>query len=157
MNKFMIEALAEARTAEELGEIPIGAIIERDGEILGRGHNMTETLKDPTAHAEMLAIRQAAEKIGGWRLANCNMYVTIEPCAMCSGAIVWARIKKLYIGAMDAKGGGCGSIFNIVQEQRLNHYVEIETGIMEEQCREIVKGFFKKLRKSQDKKPEGNR
>lgn len=154
MNKYMIEALEEAKKAEKIGEIPIGAIIEKDGQIIGRGHNQVETLKDPTAHAEILAIKDAADHLGGWRLTGCNMYVTIEPCSMCSGAMVWSRINKVYIGAMDPKGGACGSIFNIVQEERLNHFIEIETGIMEEECRQIVQDFFKRLRKGQDKKSE---
>lgn len=154
MNRYMVEALEEAKKAADMGEIPIGAIIEKDGQIIGRGHNMTEGAKDPTAHAEMMAIRQAASHLGGWRLEGCNMYVTVEPCSMCAGALVWARIKKLFIGTMDPKGGGCGSIFNIVQEKRLNHYIEIETGIMEEECRQIVKDFFKELRSEKVKKSE---
>lgn len=147
MRKYMEEALNEAKKAYELGEVPIGAVIEKDGVIIGRGHNMTETAKDPTAHAEMIALRQAAQTLGGWRLLGCNMYVTTEPCSMCAGAIVWARIEKLYIGTMDPKGGACGSVFNIPQEPRLNHYVEIETGIMQEECQDILKTFFRELRK----------
>ena len=143
----MQEALLEAQIAYELGEIPIGAVVEKDGRIIGRGHNLTETLKDPTAHAEMLALREAAKTLGGWRLLGCNLYVTAEPCAMCAGAIVWARIKKLCIGTMDPKAGACGSVFNIPQEERLNHYVEIETGIMQQECRGILKAFFRELRK----------
>ena len=144
----MLEALAEAAKASELGEIPIGAVVEKDGVIIGRGHNLTETEKDPTAHAEIIAIRQAARTLGGWRLTGCRMYVTVEPCAMCAGAIVWARIEKLYIGAMEPKSGACGSVFNIVQEQKLNHYVEIEAGLLEEECRAMIKDFFRNLRKS---------
>ena len=144
----MLEALAEAAKAGELGEIPIGAVVEKDGVIIGRGHNLTETEKDPTAHAEIIAIRQAARTLGGWRLTGCRMYVTVEPCAMCAGAIVWARIEKLYIGAMEPKSGACGSVFNIVQEQKLNHYVEIEAGLLEEECRAMIKDFFRNLRKS---------
>lgn len=147
MRKYMEEALNEAKKAYDLGEVPIGAIIEKDGIIVGRGHNLTETTKDPTAHAEMIALRQAAQTLGGWRLLGCNMYVTTEPCSMCAGAIVWARIEKLYIGTMDPKGGACGSVFNIPQEPRLNHYVEIETGIMQQECQDILKTFFKELRK----------
>ena len=149
---FMMEALSEAKKAAELGEIPVGAVIERDGVIIGRGHNLTETTKDPTAHAEMIAIREAAKTLGGWRLIGCNMYVTCEPCSMCAGAMIWARIKKVYIGTMDPKGGACGSVLNIPQEQRLNHQVEIETGIMQEECSQILKSFFKELRtkKSED-------
>lgn len=150
----MIEALKEAQIAYDCGEVPIGAVVEKDGVIIGRGHNLTETLKDPTAHAEMLALREAAANLGGWRLLGCSLYVTAEPCAMCAGAIVWARIEKLCIGTMDAKGGACGSVFNIPQEPRLNHYVEIETGIMRQECQDILKRFFKELRKkkSEEKK-----
>ena len=146
MNKFMNEAITEANKAASLGEVPIGAVIEKDGQIIGRGHNLTETKKDPTAHAEIFAIREAAAFLGGWRLTGCNLYVTVEPCAMCACAIVWSRIENLYIGTMDSKAGACGSVFNIVQEKHLNHFVNIQTGIMEEECREIIKNFFKKLR-----------
>lgn len=149
----MLEALKEAEKAREKGEIPIGAVIAKDGEIIGRGHNLTETEKDPTAHAEIVAIRQAGRKLGetlGWRrLTGCSMYVTVEPCSMCAGAIVWARIEKLYIGTMDPKAGGCGSVFNIVQEQKLNHQVEvfeIEEGSTKTRCQEIVRDFFRELR-----------
>lgn len=146
MKKFMIEALAEAEKAAALGEIPVGAVIVRDGRIIGRGHNLTETAKDPTAHAEMIAIREAAKKIGGWRLIGCEMFVTCEPCAMCAGAMVWARIEKVYIGTMDPKSGACGSVFQIPSETRLNHQIKIETGLMQEECSEIMKSFFRKLR-----------
>lgn len=152
MKKYMIEALKEAKLAYEKGEIPIGAIVERDGQIIGRGHNLTESAKDPTAHAEMIALRQAAQTLGGWRLLGCNLYVTTEPCSMCAGAIVWARIEKLYIGTMDPKSGACGSVFNIPQEPKLNHYVEIETGLLQEECSQMMKTFFKELRK---RKSEG--
>ena len=144
---FMKQALVEACSAAEEGEVPVGAVIVRDGEIIGRGHNETETRKDPTAHAEMAAIRQAAEHLQGWRLIGCTMFVTAEPCSMCAGAIVWSRIEKLYIGTMDPKSGACGSVFNIPQERRLNHFTEIETGLMQEECSGIMKDFFKQLRK----------
>ena len=147
MSKYMQEALEEAKKADLEGEVPIGAVIVKDGEIVGRGHNQNETLKDPTAHAEVMALRQAGANLGGWRLPGCDMYVTLEPCSMCAGAIVLARINKLYIGAMDPKAGACGSVFNIPQQQKLNHYVEIETGVMEQECSTIMKDFFKKLRK----------
>ena len=143
----MKEALAEAKKAAAAGEVPVGAVIVKDGEIIGRGHNETETAKDPTAHAEMIAIRQAAENLGGWRLTGCTMYVTTEPCSMCAGAIVWSRISRLFIGTMDPKSGACGSVFNIPQESRLNHFVEIETGLMQEECSSLMKSFFKELRK----------
>lgn len=143
---FMQEALVEAKKALALQEVPIGAIIEKDGKIVGRGHNLTETMKDPTAHAEILAIRQAAQTLGGWRLLDCNMYVTTEPCSMCAGAIVLARIKKLFIGTQNPKAGACGSIFNIVQEKRLNHFVEIEIGLLQKECEQMMKSFFKVLK-----------
>lgn len=143
---FMREALGEAKKAFALGEVPVGAVIECNGEIVGRGHNQTESGKDPTGHAEIIAIRAAAETLGGWRLLGCNLYVTTEPCAMCSGAIVLARIQRLYIGTMDKKAGACGSLMNIPQDHRLNHYVDIQTGILEEECRELMKDFFKRLR-----------
>jgi len=139
-------ALEEAEISEKLGEVPIGAVIVKDGEIIARGHNLTETSKDPTAHAEMMAIRQAAEKLGGWRLMGCEMYVTCEPCSMCAGAMVWARLKKVYIGTMDPKAGAAGSVLNVLGEPKLNHHVEIETGIMQEECSAILKRFFKNLR-----------
>ena len=143
----MKEALAEAKKAAAAGEVPVGAVIVKDCEIIGRGHNETETAKDPTAHAEMIAIRQAAKNLGGWRLTGCTMYVTTEPCSMCAGAIVWSRISRLFIGTMDPKSGACGSVFNIPQESRLNHFVEIETGLMQEECSSLMKSFFKELRK----------
>ena len=133
--------------AAAAGEVPVGAVIVKDGEIIGRGHNETETAKDPTAHAEMIAIRQAAKNLGGWRLTGCTMYVTTEPCSMCAGAIVWSRISRLFIGTMDPKSGACGSVFNIPQESRLNHFVEIETGLMQEECSSLMKSSFKELRK----------
>ncbi len=150
----MLEALKEAQKAKLKGEVPIGAVIVRDGEIIGRGHNLTETTHDPTAHAEMQAIREAASVLGGWRLTGCRMFVTAEPCAMCAGAMIWARIEKVYIGTMDPKAGACGSVFNILQEDKLNHRVEIETGLMQEDCSRILKEFFKDLRKTKEQKSE---
>ena len=151
----MEEALQEAKKAAAMGEIPVGAVIVKDGEIIARGHNRTETDRDPTAHAEMIAIREAAGKLGGWRLPGCTMYVTLEPCSMCAGAIVWARIQRLVIGTMDPKAGACGSVFNIVQEPRLNHCVEVETGCMQELCAGLIKGFFRDLRNHKNnRKPE---
>ena len=146
-NKYMKEALREAEIAGSLGEVPIGAVIVRDGEIIARGHNLTETTHDPTAHAEMIAIRQAAQKLGGWRLPGCEMYVTCEPCSMCAGAIVWARIPRIYIGTMDPKAGAAGSVFDILREPKLNHQVEVNIGMMQEECSQILKDFFRGLRK----------
>lgn len=143
----MQAAFEEAKKAAAMGEVPIGAVIVRDGEIIARGHNRTESDRDPTAHAEMIAIREASKVLGGWRLLGCQMFVTTEPCSMCAGAIVWARIEKLYIGTMDPKSGACGSVFNIPQDSRLNHFTEIETGLMQEKCSCLMKDFFKQLRK----------
>lgn len=145
--EFMQEALKEAEKALSIGEVPVGAIIEKDGIIIARGHNMTETGKDPTAHAEILAIREAARNLGGWRLSGCRMFVTAEPCSMCAGALVLSRIEKIFIGTPDPKTGACGSLMNIPQDERLNHYVEIETGILQQQCEKLLKSFFQKLRK----------
>ena len=144
---FMKEALKEARKAFELEEIPIGAIIVRNNEIISRGHNLRESTKDPTAHAEIIAIRRASEVLGGWRLTNCDLYVTIEPCPMCAGAIVMARINRLFIGSMDPKGGAAGSLFNIVDDDRLNHRAEVIYDVLGNECSDIMKEFFKKLRK----------
>ena len=146
MEEYMQEALKEANAAAAEGEVPIGAVIVRGGEIIARAHNRTEQDKDPTAHAEILAIREAASRLGGWRLPGCSMYVTVEPCSMCAGAIVWSRIERLYIGAMDPKAGACGSLYNIPCDSRLNHNVEIETGLMGEECSRLMKDFFRKLR-----------
>lgn len=157
----MLEALKEAEKGKKCGEIPVGAVIVKDGQIIARGHNLTETNKDITAHAEIIAIRQASKLLGenlGWRrLSGCEMYVTMEPCSMCAGALVWARIEKLYIGVMDEKAGACGSVYNIVQDSRLNHQIEvipIEEGPIKEKCGQIVKDFFRELRKKQKKSKE---
>ena len=144
--QFMREALAEAEIARKNGEVPVGAVIVRDGEIIARGHNETEGAKDATAHAEILAIRKAAEKSGGWRLSGCTLYVTTEPCAMCAGAIVLSRIEKLVIGTMDPKAGACGSLRNIPQDERLNHFVELEYGLLQEECAALLRDFFRGLR-----------
>lgn len=146
MDKFMAEALKEAERAFSLGEVPVGAVIVKDGQIIARGHNLTETAADPTAHAEIIAIRKAAEVLGGWRLIGCSLYVTVEPCAMCAGAMIWSRIENLYIGAMDPKAGACGSVFNIPVEEKLNHKIHVETGLMEEECSQLMKTFFSGLR-----------
>ncbi len=147
----MQEALAEARRAAEIGEVPIGAIIVREGEsggeIVGRGHNRREIDRDPLAHAEILAIRQAAERVGGWRLTGCTMYVSLEPCAMCAGALVNSRIERLVWGAPDPKAGWCGTLGNLVQDPRLNHRLEMTAGVLEEESAALLRGFFASLRK----------
>lgn len=144
--KYMKEALKEAHLAASLGEVPVGAVVVRDGEILARGYNLTETNHDPTAHAEILAIREAAEKLGGWRLPGCEMYVTCEPCSMCAGALVWSRMERLFIGTMDPKAGACGSLYDIVEDPRLNHAISVERGILQEECSEVMRSFFRDLR-----------
>lgn len=152
--EYMRIAIEEAKIAASLGESPIGAVIVQDGIVVGRGHNTTETAKDPTCHAEMNAIRDAARNLGGWRLPHCSMYVTLEPCSMCAGAIVLARIEQLYIGTADPKSGACGSLRNIVSDERLNHRVEVHTGVLQEECSGLLKDFFKQLRKKKNKTPE---
>lgn len=152
--EYMRIAIEEAKIAASLGESPIGAVVVQDGNVVGRGHNTTETAKDPTCHAEMNAIRDAARNLGGWRLPRCSMYVTLEPCSMCAGAIVLARIEQLYIGTSDPKSGACGSLRNIVSDERLNHRVEVHTGVLQEECSGLLKDFFKQLRKKKNKTPE---
>ena len=143
----MQEALAEARRAAEIGEVPIGAVIVQGEEIVGRGYNRREIDRDPLAHAEILAIRQAAERIGGWRLTGCTMYVSLEPCAMCAGALVNSRIERLVWGAPDPKAGWCGTLGNLVQDPRLNHRLEMTAGVLEEDSAALLRGFFASLRK----------
>ena len=152
---FMEEALRLARLAAEAGEVPVGAVIVKDGEIIGRGFNSTETDKDPTCHAEIKAIRQAAAALGGWRLSGCSMYVTLEPCSMCAGAIVLARLDALYIGTLDPKSGACVALSQITTDSRLNHRVELHVGILQEECSAIMKDFFRKLR-SKNTRSEDN-
>jgi tRNA(adenine34) deaminase len=144
--EFMEEALLEAEKAYELDEVPIGAVVVKDGRIIGRGHNLRERDKDPTLHAEMIAIRQASAVLGGWRLMDCDLYVTIEPCPMCAGAIQQARIKRLVFGARDPKAGCAGSLYNLLEDPRFNHRVEVTEGIMEHQCSQIMKDYFKQKR-----------
>lgn len=144
--KYMEQALIEARKAYEKEEIPVGAIIVRDNKIIARAHNIKEEKNDTTKHAEIIAIQKASKKLGSWRLNDCEMYVTLEPCAMCAGALIQSRIKKVYIGTMDLKTGACGSILNLLEDYTFNHKVEIEKGIMQQECETILKDFFKMLR-----------
>ena len=144
---YMEEALKEARLAGEAGEVPIGAVIVKDGIIVGRGRNCVETTGDPTNHAEILAIKDACRALGAWRLSGCDMYVTLEPCSMCAGAIVLARIERLFIGTPDPKSGACVSLNNITTDERLNHRVELSVGLMQEDCSRVLKDFFRELRK----------
>ena len=142
----MREALKEAKKAYKKLEIPVGAVIVKNGEIIARAHNKKESKKDTTKHAEILAIQEASKKLDNWRLMGCEMYVTLEPCPMCAGAIIQSRIKKVYIGTMDEKTGACGSILNLLKDYKFNHEVEVETGIMQNECEELLKQFFKELR-----------
>ena len=139
-------ALEEAAKAAAEGEIPVGAVIVRKGEVIAAEHNSTELDKDASAHAELKAIRAACKALGGWRLPGCAMFVTLEPCAMCSGALVLSRIEELYIGCRDPKAGMCGSLCNIVDDPRLNHQIKTVYGIRQAECSQLLKDFFKNLR-----------
>ena len=152
--KFMKEALKEAKKAYDKLEVPVGSIVVKDGKIIARAHNLKETKKDTTKHAEILAIQKASRKLESWRLLDCEMYVTLEPCSMCAGAMINARIKKLYIGALDEKTGAAGSVFNLFEDYKFNHNVEIEQGIMQDECEKILKDFFKKLREFKKNKKD---
>ncbi len=144
---WMQQALKEAVKAAEEKEVPVGAVVVHNSMVIGRGYNRTEGLGDATAHAEILAIGAASETLGDWRLEDCTLYVTLEPCPMCAGAIVQARIPKLVFGATDPKAGACGTLYNIVEDQRLNHMVEVVKGVREEESSSLLKSFFHKLRK----------
>lgn len=144
--KFMKEALKEAQKSYKKEEIPVGAIIVKDGKIIARGHNLKETKTDPTKHAEIIAIQKACKKLQTWRLTGCTMYVTLEPCSMCAGSLIQSRLEKVVIGTMDEKTGACGSVLNLLADYKFNHIVQIETGIMQEECKKILQQFFKELR-----------
>jgi len=151
--QFMRMALRQAEIAAEEGEVPCGAVIIKDGKVIGKAHNQTETLNDPTAHAEILAITQATQAVGNWRLNGATMYVTKEPCPMCAGALVLARIEKVIWGMTDPIRGGAISKFQILDTADLNHRVEVETGLMEDDCKAVIQGFFQELRqKAKDRK-----
>jgi len=142
----MLEALQEAERAREHGDVPVGCVVVRDGEIIGKGHNRREETGDPLAHAEMLALREAAEALGSWRLDGCDLYVTLEPCAMCAGALAQARVSRLFYGARDFRAGAAGSVFDLLTDPRLPHRVEVADGICEEECRSLISGFFEEKR-----------
>ena len=144
---WMEEALAEADRARDLGEIPVGAVVVHDGVVVGRGHNRREVDGDPLAHAEVLAIREAAKAIGGWRLVGCTLYVTLEPCAMCAGALVSSRVERLVFGARDPKAGFCGSLGDLVRDTRLNHRLEVSEGVLAEESTRRLRRFFATLRR----------
>jgi tRNA(adenine34) deaminase len=144
--RYMQEAIELARRALESEDVPIGALVVYRGRVIGRGSNQREKLQDPTAHAEMLALTAAAEHIGHWRLEDCTLYVTLEPCPMCAGALVQARVSRLVYGAADAKAGACGSLYEITRDARLNHQVETVAGVMAEPCVELLQEFFRRRR-----------
>lgn len=149
---YMKQALREAEKAYEKLEVPVGAVIVKDGKIIARAHNQKETQTDTTKHAEILAIQKASKKLKSWRLIDCEMYITLEPCTMCAGAIINSRIKKIYIGTMDEKTGAVGSVLNIFEDYKFNHKVEVEKDILKIECENILKQFFKELRKIKKEK-----
>jgi len=151
---YMKEAIKEAKKAEDIAEVPIGAVVVLNGEVIGRGHNRRETTQYAAAHAEMMAIKEANENLSNWRLENCQLFVTLEPCAMCSGAIVLSRIQEVYYGPADPKGGTAGTLMNLLQEERFNHQCYVEKGVLEEKCSQMLSNFFRELRrkKKEEKK-----
>jgi tRNA(adenine34) deaminase len=147
-HEYMQMALEKARLAPALGEVPIGAVLVMDGQVLSQVHNFREVWQDPTAHAEVVAIREAAKRLGTWRLTDTTLYVTVEPCSMCAGAIIQSRISRLVFGARDPKAGACGSVFNLPDERRLNHRVQVVGGLMEQESQELMQSFFRSLREN---------
>ena len=146
-NYWMDKALALAGRAADMGEVPIGAVLVKDGKVIGRGFNRRETSKDPSSHAEMIAIRQAARRLDAWRLTGTTLYVTLEPCPMCMGAIILARVERLVFGSFDPKAGAAGSLYNLADDPRFNHRVEVTSGVRLEECSDLLSGFFKELRR----------
>jgi tRNA(adenine34) deaminase len=152
---FMKEALKEAKKAYAKEEVPVGVVIVKDGKIIAKAHNLKESKKQATSHAEILAIQKACKKVGAWRLAECDMYVTLEPCPMCAGALIQSRIRKLYIGTDDSKTGACGSVLNLLEDYKFNHKIEVEKYILKDECESILKDFFKMLRERNKLKKQG--
>jgi len=152
---FMREALRQAQKANEAGEVPVGAVIVRAGKIIARAHNQVELLKDATAHAEMLALTQAEAAVGDWRLTECDLYVTKEPCAMCAGALVHTRIRRVIFGCTDPVAGAAGSVMNLLQMPALNHRCDIASGVLQEECATILQDFFRKRREEQNARIKG--
>ncbi|WP_145431385.1 tRNA adenosine(34) deaminase TadA [Staphylococcus haemolyticus] len=150
---YMKLAIEEAKKAQKLGEVPIGAIIVKNNEVIASAHNLRETAQLPTAHAEHIAIERASKVVGSWRLEECKLYVTLEPCVMCAGAIVMSRIPKVVYGATDPKGGCSGSLMNLLEESRFNHRAEVIKGVLEQECGDLLRNFFRELRL---KKSKGN-
>ena len=146
INPFMAEAIEEAKKALKKDEVPVGAVIVKDDKIIARAHNLRETENQATYHAEILCIQEACNKLGTWRLDDCDLYVTLEPCPMCAGAIINARIRSVYFGAFDPKGGACGSVIDLFRGSSFNHTPVLYAGIMEVECEKVLKDFFKRLR-----------
>ena len=146
--QWMTRALEMAETAASRGEVPVGAVLTKDQEIVAEGHNLTVTSNDPTAHAEVVVIREAAQKLGDWRLTECTLYVTLEPCSMCAGALVLSRLRRLVFGASDPKAGMVGSLGNLVQDERLNHWIEVTGGTLADSSGDLLKDFFRARRGS---------
>ncbi len=144
---FMALALDEARRAAEVGEVPIGAVVVADGAVVARAHNLRETTHDPTAHAELIAIREAARRLGRWRLSDCTIYVTLEPCPMCAGAMHQARIDRLVFGAFDPKAGAVGTLYDLSNDERLNHRFSVTSGVLADESAALLKRFFERLRR----------
>ena len=147
--RFMKEAIKEAKKAELIDEVPIGCVIVKDDKIVARGHNVRETKKTPLGHAEIVAINKASKKLNKWRLDDCDIYITVEPCIMCSGAIIQSRIKHIYYGAKDLKGGAIESSINVLEAKNINHHPEVTSGILEEECSNIISSYFKRKREKQ--------
>lgn len=144
--RYMQYAIREAMRAEEEGEVPVGCVIIHDGEIIGKAHNQRERLQDPTAHAEVVAITQAANHLGSWRLENTKLFVTLEPCPMCAGAIILARVAEVYFGAYDPKAGACGTLMNLLEDRRFNHQPAVTPGLCAEECGAMLTNFFRRIR-----------
>ena len=153
--KYMKEAIKQAKKAYAIGEVPIGCVIVRDGKIISRGYNRRTIDKNTLAHAELAAIKKASKKLDDWRLEGCTMYVTLEPCQMCAGALVQSRIDRVVVGCMNPKAGCAGSILNLLQMPEFNHQVELETGVLEEECSQMMKDFFRELRETKKLKKQG--
>lgn len=152
--ELMLRAIDQAYIAEENGDVPIGCVIVHEGQVIAKAYNQREQLTDPTAHAEIIALTQAAEYLGSWRLHGCTIYVTLEPCPMCAGALVLARIDRLVYGCHDPKTGSCGSIYNIPEDQRLNHIISVTSGVCADKCSDQLSGFFKRRREENSMKKE---
>ena len=149
-NYYMDIALEEAEKAADKLEVPVGAVVVQSGQVIGRGHNLREASQDPTSHAEMIAIRAAANEIGSWRLEEADLYVTLEPCPMCAGAILQARLKRVVYGATDPKAGAAGTLYNLLEDERFNHQVELVTGVRAEESSQLLQDFFRQLRLGKD-------